>query len=101
MPLAQGRGVWSAARRMGIARHAPAAGGPAHMVLDDGTRAAPAWDVDSYYRKRRRHPMKRLSITVALLPLLAFPLMAGAGDQGWMPPEWTATPPAQQTSKTG
>jgi hypothetical protein len=45
--------------------------------------------------------MKRLPITVALMLLLALPLMAGADDQGWMPPEWTATPPAQQTSKAG
>lgn len=45
--------------------------------------------------------MKRLPITMALMLLLALPLMAGADDQGWIPPEWTATPPAQPTSKTG
>jgi hypothetical protein len=44
--------------------------------------------------------MKRLPITVALMLLLALPLMAGADDQGWMPPEWTPTPPAQQTIET-
>jgi hypothetical protein len=44
--------------------------------------------------------MKRLPITVALMLLLALPLMAGANDQGWMPPEWTATPPAQPTIET-
>jgi hypothetical protein len=44
--------------------------------------------------------MTRLPITVALMLLLALPLMAGADDQGWMPPAWTPTPPAQQTIET-
>jgi hypothetical protein len=30
-----------------------------------------------------------------VLTLLTIPLVVGAGDQGWMPPEWTPTPPAR------
>jgi hypothetical protein len=41
--------------------------------------------------------MKRTSIIVAVLILLTLPMAAGADDQGWMPPEWTPTPPARQT----
>lgn len=41
--------------------------------------------------------MKRTLMTVALLTLLTLPTMAAAGDQGWMPPGWTPTPPARQT----
>jgi hypothetical protein len=41
--------------------------------------------------------MKRTSMIVAVLMLLTLPLVVGADDQGWMPPEWTPTPPARQT----
>jgi hypothetical protein len=39
--------------------------------------------------------MKRLLMIVALLAILITPILAGADDQGWMPPEWDPTPPAQ------
>lgn len=41
--------------------------------------------------------MKRNLIILAVLMLLTVPMMAGADDQGWMPPEWTPTPPARPT----
>ena len=41
--------------------------------------------------------MKRTLLIVAVLILLTLPMMAGADDQGWVPPEWTPTPPAGQT----
>ena len=41
--------------------------------------------------------MKRKLMILAVLAALAVPMIAGADDQGWMPPEWTPTPPAQQT----
>jgi hypothetical protein len=41
--------------------------------------------------------MKWTLMIVAVLILLTLPIMAGADDQGWMPPEWTPTPPARQT----
>jgi hypothetical protein len=41
--------------------------------------------------------MKSMLMIVALLGALTIPMMAGAGDQGWMPPEWTPTPPARPT----
>jgi hypothetical protein len=41
--------------------------------------------------------MQRLLMILAMLAVLAMPMMAGADDQGWMPPEWTPTPPARQT----
>lgn len=41
--------------------------------------------------------MKRRLMILAMLAALAMPMIAGADDQGWMPPEWTPTPPAQQT----
>ncbi|HEX2280055.1 MAG TPA: hypothetical protein VHN13_23465 [Candidatus Tectomicrobia bacterium] len=41
--------------------------------------------------------MKRQLMILAVLAALAVPMIAGADDQGWMPPEWTPTPPAQQT----
>jgi hypothetical protein len=28
---------------------------------------------------------------------LTIPMLASADDQGWMPPEWTPTPPARPT----
>jgi hypothetical protein len=39
--------------------------------------------------------MKSMLMIVALLAALTIPVMAGAGDQGWMPSEWTPTPPAR------
>ena len=39
--------------------------------------------------------MKRYIVVLMALTLLAVPLVAGADDQGWMPPEWTPTPPAR------
>jgi hypothetical protein len=39
--------------------------------------------------------MKRTLLIVALLAALTMPMIAGADDQGWMPPEWTPTPPAR------
>jgi hypothetical protein len=41
--------------------------------------------------------MKRYVLVLMALMLLTVPLMAGADDQGWMPPEWTPTPPARPT----
>jgi hypothetical protein len=41
--------------------------------------------------------MKRTLMIVAMLAALTIPVIAGADDQGWMPPEWTPTPPARQT----
>jgi hypothetical protein len=41
--------------------------------------------------------MKRTLMIVALLAALTVPMIAGADDQGWMPPEWNPTPPARQT----
>jgi hypothetical protein len=38
--------------------------------------------------------MKRTLVMVAMLAALTIPVIAGADDQGWMPPEWTPTPPA-------
>jgi hypothetical protein len=39
--------------------------------------------------------MKRYILVLMALMLLAVPLVVGADDQGWMPPAWTPTPPAQ------
>ena len=41
--------------------------------------------------------MKRTLMIVAMLAALTLPIIATADDQGWMPPEWTPTPPARQT----
>jgi hypothetical protein len=41
--------------------------------------------------------MKRTLMIVAMLAALTIPVIAGADDQGWMPPEWTPTPPARPT----
>ena len=41
--------------------------------------------------------MKRTWMIVAMLAALTIPMIAGADDQGWMPPEWTPTPPARPT----
>jgi hypothetical protein len=41
--------------------------------------------------------MKRTLMIVAMLAALTIPVIASADDQGWMPPEWTPTPPAQPT----
>jgi hypothetical protein len=41
--------------------------------------------------------MKRYVLALMVLTLLAAPSMAVAGDQGWMPAEWTPTPPARPT----
>jgi hypothetical protein len=37
--------------------------------------------------------MKRTLMMVAMLAALTMPMIAGADDQGWMPPDWTPTPP--------
>jgi hypothetical protein len=39
--------------------------------------------------------MKPYVLVLMVLMLLTVPLVVGADDQGWMPPEWTATPPAR------
>jgi hypothetical protein len=39
--------------------------------------------------------MKRLLLVLVALMLLAGPLVVWADDQGWMPPGWDPTPPAQ------
>jgi hypothetical protein len=41
--------------------------------------------------------MKRYVLVLMVLMLLTVPLVVGADDQGWMPPEWTPTPPARPT----
>jgi hypothetical protein len=39
--------------------------------------------------------MKRCVVILMVLASLALPMVAGADDQGWMPPGWTPTPPAR------
>jgi hypothetical protein len=39
--------------------------------------------------------MKRYGVVVLMMTLLLLPLVVGADDQGWMPPEWTPTSPAR------
>ncbi|HEX9870413.1 MAG TPA: hypothetical protein VGC99_17835 [Candidatus Tectomicrobia bacterium] len=39
--------------------------------------------------------MKPYVLVLMVLMLLTVPLVVGADDQGWMPPEWTPTPPAR------
>ena len=39
--------------------------------------------------------MRQKLLMLALLAALAVPMIASADDQGWMPPEWTPTPPAR------
>jgi hypothetical protein len=41
--------------------------------------------------------MKRQLMILAMLAVLASPLIGSADDQGWMPPEWNPTPPARTT----
>ncbi len=41
--------------------------------------------------------MKRTLMIVAMLAALTIPMIAGADDQGWMPPEWTPSPPVRPT----
>jgi hypothetical protein len=41
--------------------------------------------------------MKRYVLVLMVLMLLTVPLVARADDQGWIPPEWTPTPPARPT----
>jgi hypothetical protein len=41
--------------------------------------------------------MKRTLMMVAMLAALTMPMIAGADDRGWMPPDWTPTPPARPT----
>lgn len=45
--------------------------------------------------------MKRYMLIGLALLLLTVPLMAEADDQGWMPAEWTPTPPARQSIDLG
>jgi hypothetical protein len=45
--------------------------------------------------------MKRYILVLLALLLLTVPLVAGADDQGWMPPEWNPTPPARPTIDLG
>ena len=45
--------------------------------------------------------MKRLFMIAAFLAILITPILAGADDQGWMPPEWSPTPPAQPSTEFG
>ena len=42
--------------------------------------------------------MKRYAVVLMALMFLAVPLVVGAGDQGWMPSEWTPTPPARPSA---
>ena len=41
--------------------------------------------------------MKRQLMILAMLAVLASPLIGSADDQGWMPPAWDPTPPARPT----
>jgi hypothetical protein len=41
--------------------------------------------------------MKRTLMVVAMLAALTIPMIAGADDQGWMPPEWDPIPPTRPT----
>ena len=45
--------------------------------------------------------MKRYILLGLALLLLTVPLMAEADDQGWLPAEWTPTPPARQSIDLG
>ena len=45
--------------------------------------------------------MKRYILVVLALMLLTVPLVAWADDQGWMPAEWTPTPPARPSVDLG
>jgi hypothetical protein len=42
--------------------------------------------------------MKRYAVVLMALMFLTVPLVVGAGDQGWMPTEWTPTPPARPSA---
>ena len=39
--------------------------------------------------------MKRYVVVLLALMLITAPLIVGANDQGWLPPEWNPTPPAR------
>jgi hypothetical protein len=39
--------------------------------------------------------MKRYMLVLVALMLLTVPLVVGADDLGWMPPDWNPTPPAR------
>jgi hypothetical protein len=39
--------------------------------------------------------MKRYMLVLVALMLIAVPVVVGADDLGWMPPEWNPTPPAR------
>jgi hypothetical protein len=41
--------------------------------------------------------MRRTAMILAVLAMLAMPMLAAADDQGWMPPGWTPTLPARPT----
>jgi hypothetical protein len=45
--------------------------------------------------------MKRYMLVVLALLMLTVPLVVEADDQGWIPPEWTPTPPARATIDLG
>jgi hypothetical protein len=45
--------------------------------------------------------MKRTSKIVVVLILLTLPVMAGADEQGWIPPEWSPMPAARQAIDLG
>jgi hypothetical protein len=45
--------------------------------------------------------MKRYMLVLVALMLLSLSLAVGADDQGWMPPEWSPTPPARPTIDLG
>jgi hypothetical protein len=39
--------------------------------------------------------MKRYMLVFAALMLLMMPVVVGADDKGWVPPEWSPTPPSR------
>ena len=45
--------------------------------------------------------MMRYILVLMALMFLAVPLVVGADDQGWMPPTWNPTPPAQPSIDLG
>src|SRR5215475_15078427 len=68
-------------------RSCPWTGNAEHLCLNTFPRLLEAQEGDG--------SMKRYIFVLMALMLLTVPLLVGAGDQGWMPPEWNPTPPAR------
>jgi hypothetical protein len=64
-------------------------GNAGYLWLSTFPRLPDAW--------KGEEAMKRYILVLMALMLLTVPLLVGAGDEGWMPPEWNPTPPARPT----